>query len=581
MSTFNMIPLVLKPAYAYLDVEEWAKCANRIAEEVYPLLVSLKDERLRAIELEHLEKGMVNWRAIGFGRLVFASNFRSESSEQADSLRGIVRDRASRYVKLAKEIDRSKLVEIYDSTKIRFDKGKGAPFWNPGTDLGAGYLLAIIGRKLKNLDDIRDVMHEWSGGAPMIMSMYHRVQGGRKPVTTRAYQMGNLFASRESVMPKVRTVKAPPYVENNLAAGYYDLLKTLIMEAYPNRHLTDATQAATIARSYEYLFASDLTTADDTISAQTLEMWHEEVTIPLTEALEDLGVMEAWEGSLVRAYDLSLVRRDILCPARSSHEKACILSMIGGVKSGDRGTTAKDLDIIGARCELKRRRLKEAGIDCEYMSWGDDILVMSNDARAEAEWFKDVPSENHLWKDKVEPDSTYMAKHMPEGYSYFSRMVIRRLNREPHEEPSNAIGAALSIAASRDALAGVKGGARHPLIDHYIDVVEKTMPRYKTACAIARQADTLQLMHAYEQLKMNKTQQQRAAATLADLMRGTSSDDEADTEGGDEIEGIVAPHLYSARLQREVSPSMSVGELRREETKWELKMALRKMVQKK
>lgn len=574
LSTFNFTSLVPKPAYTYDTLEEWRQIMNKIVELTAPLVNDLANDRLRAIELEHLEKGLVNWRAQGYGRLLFASPFRSESTAQAEHLRPFIRKRWTAYRKVLEACTTTELLEVYLGTRIRLDKGKGAPFWNPGSDRGAGLLLGAIGRQIWDVDGIEETMHEWSQGAPMLLTMYSRIQGNRKKLAKRVLYGNSLYASGEWVGCKVRTVKAPPFVLNSLSAPGYDLLKWVILKAFPHRHLTDSRVAAQTAHPYRYLFASDLTTADDTISADTLEVWHEEMFAPFITYLLRRGVVTRKEARYLLAYDIHLIRTKILAPARTRNEGACIIEMVGGVKSGDRGTTDKDLDIIAALCDAKRTRLAEAGILCEYMSWGDDILIMSDNPKAESAWFSACDAENHLWKEKREPDSTYMSKHMPGGYSYFSRMLVRRINREPAEEPTNDIGAALSIRASLDALQGPSEA--HPLRDRYVAILRRAVPKLRVACEIAEHATTLELMHTYERLKMTRLQKMKAATTIQDLMRGTGGDDEADTDMEESL-FTGGPALYSEKVGGYVEASISERDLRKETTKWPLKTALRKM----
>jgi len=569
LKAFNFTPLVRRRAYAYASVEEWEGVMSNVAEEVGRLIRTLKsDAGLYAMERAHLEKAMVNWRAIGYGRLVFASNFRSESEAQAEALRPYARRRCTAMLKTLSS-DPARYKQVADAAVIRLNKGKGAPWFQPGTDHGAGLLLALLGRKVKRYSDLRDLLQE-RGGFPMEMMMFTRVQANRKEVPERSIIAGRVTQIGQMRACKIRTVKAPPFAENNVTAPIFEVMKQLEVDTWPERHVTDARKASAIAARGRSNFASDLSTADDTISLQTLEMWHEEQMVPLATALHELGVVERWQCEFTIEYDLKMMKRRILAPARNDGETACWLEMIGGVKSGDRGTTEKDLSIISSRNDASMDWCASHGIKVDYVSWGDDILVITDDARAKEVWFS-APGQSHLWIDKVEPDSTYMSKRMPDGYGYFSRMVARRVNREPHEEPTDDIGAALSIRASHDVLKGVSRA--HPLEGRYLQTLKRCVPRLRTACEIAERATTLELMRAYAQVERPK------GASVSERHL-TDQLEEEDTEYAEEMDSYLtelftAKPVYSKRLGRKVPAQLRESEVREEAKRWTTASILR------
>lgn len=570
MRAFNFNPLVKRRAYAYETVDEWAAIMTRVGEQCSALLSTKleNDPSLLAMEREHLEKGMVNWRAIGYGRLVFASDFVSRSEDQAAALRPFMRARCARILETL-NADPDRYAAVANSAVIRFNKGKGAPWWQPGTDHGSGLLLAIIGRKVRSYDALVDLLYAETG-IHLDMTMFMRVQANRNPVPKRSIVGGQVMQIGEEYLAKIRTVKAPPFVENNITAPVFDVFKQLEIDTWPRRHVTDAREAAAIAQSGTANFASDLSTADDTIGLETLEAWHEVYLAPLVHDLVKLNIIAAWVGDFTLAYDRAMQSRRILCPARNDNEQACWLTMTGGVKSGDRGTTIKDLTIIASRNDAAVAHCSASGIKADYMSWGDDILVMTDDAKARDVWFQ-TPGQQHLWKDKIEPDTTYMSKRMPQGYGYFTRMVARRINREPHEEPSDAIGAALSIRASADVLHGISES--HPLADFYIPLLRSAAPRLEAACGIAERATTLELMRAYSQLERPR----EARVTERHI---TDSMEEEDATYSEEMDAYLTElvgvkPVYSKKIGRYIPAQLNEEQVTKEAERWTLQSALR------
>jgi hypothetical protein len=381
----------------------------------------------------------------------------------------------------------------------------------------------------------------------------------------------------EKVASKVRTVKAPPFVENNVVAPCFELLKWLITMTWPERHVTEAKRACEIARRTANNFASDLSNADDNISAETLIAWHEEVLAPLLTEAEALGVIDATQLAFTLAYDERMISREIIAPARSLDEEACILKLHGGVKSGDRGTTVKDLDIIAARNDALKTTLGAGGVAVDYLSWGDDVVVLTNDARAKSAWFE-VDEQNHLWQDRPEADVTYMSKRLPQGHSYFMRMVSRRINREPAEEPSDIVGAALSVRASYDTLLGVS--EPHPWARHYFSTLESVAPRLRGAVSLARETTTLDLMRIYSSSRRPEVLGRKQFGHWLE-----SGLVEEDTETSDEWDAlsdllITEPSTYSKQLDRWLPANTTESAIREEAARWDTKTLLRTLARK-
>lgn len=527
---FNFTSQVNKRAYAYATLMEWTQCYGRFVDfyqsEVRPNLSGT----LLLAEDERVEKAGVNWRAIGIGRLLFASEFRSESEDQALDLRPIMVQRARRYLEALSALSDEDLLQRRYNSKIKINKGKGAPFWQGGTNRLAGLALAALSRKGLSLTDLRSELSDAAGGAPMIMTMYSRIQGNRKPVSRRRWVGNSIVTSGSMIACKVRTVKAPPFVENNVSAWFFDLLKDLAIAIWPERHVTDPNDVRAQTAKWDNFLATDLTTADDTIGLQLLEQMRELYIEPILLELARRGVCSDWERKFIIDYDASVADREILAPARSLEEDACVLRMIGGVKSGERGTTWKDLEAIAALTESRCSRLGQLGRDLDFLSWGDDVLVMSKAHLiiSPDDWAR-VTDGSHLWKDKVDVDPSFLARHIPGGYSYLSWMVARRLNRESAEEPSSALACALSISAAKNTLEG------HPLAHLYHPWIDHSFPRLRTANNLAARSDTITLANAYISGRRSIEPVQFSRSVDIDLFQEGGQNDEDEGVSGDSI----------------------------------------------
>lgn len=557
MRTQNFDPLIKRPAYAYETISEWAGVVDKTFTYYHDVIRPLiTDASLRSAEDAHAEKMLVSWRAVGLGRLAFANEFVSRSRSQAEELRPYTRRRTAKMLQLLRD---AKVVELlrqaYWTAPIKISKGKGAPFWRPGVDRVSGWALAALSRKIRDYDDMRDALSSAAGGTPMYMTMYRRVQASRKPVPRRFQAGGRLFAGGEMRGPKIRTVKAPPMAENSACAGVFQALKDLSVLAHPGKHVTDGKTASARAVQYRFHFATDLSTCDDRISEETLVMLREEMIEPVTQAFVRLGIIESWVQVFMMAYDEKVVTREILAPARTDAERACILMMIGGVKSGERGTTWKDLECVGARCDAAVEACAAAGVLVDYISWGDDVLVMSDDPRAGEIWMR--VSQKHLWKEEMDVDASFLSRHQPEGYAYFMRQVSRRINRESHEEPTSELNAALSIRASWDLLTHSPTGVPHPAAEHYVSMLRECVPKLRIACDMAESGSLLDLMRVYSGAYLPS-----GAPALEDA-RWMDNEGSEDSGFSDLAESLTrTPASYSKKLDRLIPAQISEADAR-------------------
>lgn len=406
-----------------------------------------------------------------------------------------MRIRGKSYSRYILDMSTMDLAKKFISAPIKLNKSKGAPWWKPGSDRSNGLVLALLSRKIDDFSNLTDWCMRYGDDYPLHMMMLKRTQAQRKPVPWRAVRFGSIVQMGQTRGPKTRTVKAPPFVYNNKVAPIFELMKDAAIESCYPRHLTRNSDIVSLASSYRYLFSSDLSTADDTVSLETLEMWRECIYVPFLDALVTKGILTEAERKFALDYDRYVAEADIYAPARTLDEQACILRMTGGIKSGYRGTTQQGIDIFGSRCDAIVHELYTQGIKATYVSWGDDVMVMSNDERAKTAWANN--DQRSLWKEEIDVGPSMLSKYMPYGYGFFMRYIARRLNREPHEEPQDMIGAALALKASELGLVDTPSGIAHPLAAYYYDVIHDCFPSYRPAISLAQSTSLIDLMVTY------------------------------------------------------------------------------------
>lgn len=460
--SYNFVCYDKAPAYCYTSWQEWRETMTRWAtfyyDSIRPRLVALKDDELLKWEDASVAKSMVNWRARGYGRLVFASDFESRSAEQADYIAQWMRVRGRRYVAEIMARSSAELSDIFWNATLHLDHGKGGPTWAPGRNTTAGLGLVAFAlrsqvgmRRIEELHRMRNI--------PVLMSMYSRVQWSQKEVPLRSFSAGQIHAEGAFRGPKVRTIKAPPLVLNAMITGYWHLMLHIAKEIWRDVHAVEPKHATSVQRRYRYSIAGDFSTFDDTVGVETLQLHRDEVQKPTLVALAAKGVINHTDIEGYLEIDEWIAEAEILAPARHVNEHACILRTVGGVKSGERGTTVKALDIVWCVNQALRERV---GRDFTDMSYGDDMLIMSDDPKALDRWAQHA-SEVPQFKIGVDDYALFLMRRAGRGYPGLARLCSRRINREPAEEARTAVEAALGIAAAAAALEPGAPLERHPL----------------------------------------------------------------------------------------------------------------------
>lgn len=493
---YNFTSIVQSRAYAYDDIKQWRVIMARILGWYDDNRHELKsDPGLLSAEDEQAEKGRVCWRARGFGRLTFSGAFSSHSTLQLQELEDEISILRRALIATAERMSLDDLTSAYLDAPIHVDKGKGAPFWQPGTDWEAGYLLAILGRLTKSYDELRDTLQQDTGVA-MHMTMFQRIQAARKKILARILQAGRVVADTPDDLPKVRTVKAPPYAENNVVAPTADVLKLVMLTTYPLQHTTDTALVQEILSAHESIWSTDLKTCDDRIGYELLTAV-DGIIGDVTAVLVRRGIVEPWRLDFVRDYNDSIRSRFIYAPGFKPSTPVVTLLMDGGVKSGDRYTTMKDMIAVHLRNELLKKAMARHGVKADYICWGDDVIWYGHDPRARATYeavLKEGVAQTH-WKEEIDVEPSFLMLRGRGGYGYFMRQLTRKVNREPHEEADNVVGAALSLKASYEKLTG-PFGVEHPWKHRWWEACS-LVPKLAAAIPLAQQLSVSELGALY------------------------------------------------------------------------------------
>jgi hypothetical protein len=188
--------------------------------------------------------------------------------------------------------------------------------------------------------------------------------------------------------------------------------------------------------------------------------------------------------------------------------------------------------------------LEQAGISkqTEFLSWGDDILLMSNSVIDVENWLS-VPAMQSLWKMGVDEDASFLSRHLPGGYSYFARMISRRVNREPAEEPLSILGCALSISAAWGTLKG------HPLEHRFLETLTHISPLFEDPVRLVRNSSLNSLMRTYGQARSSIEPYE-----ISRMQRDSSYEH-------DDFESLEGGSRYSERFKRELFASTTEAEV--------------------
>lgn len=481
-----------QPAFAYDSYGEWRRGVDAVCTMFDNLAITRgMDGRLLAQEREFFEKLRVNWRGRGIGTLCIADadELSCHNDEQAAALTPYFKRMAATYVaairKQGLHIPR-KLLE----GSIRSTRGKGAPFWIPGTDpLGSIALRAFCRRYYNNLTALERACRSIAPERELFtQTSYIRIQSSRG--LQRAWRVGAgrvLEPFGERVGPKVRRIAAQPFLLNHWIAPYGDILRTIMSEAPRGIHAGQVSPLIEVARkgAYKYIFATDLKSYDTTVAYETLRAFQEILVNPCVyEMYNILGARLAQQfciatPTLIDEIDQRMQTMSILTPSVDPDVGASLWPAEGQTRSGENLTSFKGTCIREAHGQIK---LLECGGDPNedvIFNYGDDTIVLTNNKKLVERWFE-TPTFLGL-KEVASPDSSFLMRRIPQGYAYLGRMVIACINREAKQEPRDQLACASAMAGRYALLNG------HPWQDRFFPMLHAYggPERFQRAVAVA------------------------------------------------------------------------------------------------
>jgi len=457
-----------REAFAYDTFTQWQQGVAAVVEYVTPLLHRLltEDMRLAGQEVEFLDKMQVNWRYRGSKTLVIepadVASHSCRNQAQALALTPFfktIRKRSDALYVANEATESARLAPV------RLDRGKGAPFWVPGTDPEGAIMLRSLVQRCRSAKEIEAVCRGITNPrTPVnVQTSYIRVQGSRTDTA------------------KIRRIAAIGFVYNHWWAPYAEVLRRLMK----TDHSGDVRDTLAVAGSWRYATAIDLKSYDTTVAYETHQALREYVILPLCRRIyadcSRAGVKGMVDPNGLSSIDELIITMGILTPSWNRLSSASIVPAVGQIRSGENPTSYKGTTINEARCRHKAQYLGARwGVDLITHNYGDDTILFCNDDR----WIEAWTSEPSLlgFNEVVAADASFLMRRVPDGYGYLGRMITACINREPRMEPDCSLRLASSIATRRVILRG------HPLSNHFIPSLRKyaaTAPdRFKLALAI-------------------------------------------------------------------------------------------------
>lgn len=472
-------------AFAYDTIPQWEEMTSQVQQRLWDALQPLRgrDPRLYAQELEFLEKMGVCWRSRGMGTLFVAdpSTLSLQEPDQAAALRPELRVLGQKMAAALRAIPSSELLDWYNGAVVRLDRGKGSPYWLPGTDTEGGIATARVVRDARTFKEIeRRINDAGDGTMGLIQTSDIRIQSARGRQPNYIVIDGEIEESGTRYAPKIRRIAAQPSATNYFWVPFANCMREVVARLPGNRNTGTVEPVIRSALKRKYSVAVDLKTYDLTVGVDLLDAWREEVAIPCGVSLVNRGVMQKFELERILDIDYNTQRMPVLLPPRNMREAGWIAQSIGELRSGENPTSLKGTTINRCRCNVKLREVGGSEIKTDVFNYGDDTIIQTDDARIIDKWIE--KAEFLGFKEEAAPDSTFLMKRVPYGYGYIGRMLMACIDREPKHEPSSTVAAAAAFATRYALLEG------HPLKPLFYDILDVggSPQRYKDAIAIAR-----------------------------------------------------------------------------------------------
>jgi hypothetical protein len=452
------------------------------------------DPRLRAQELEFIDKMQVCWRLPGYGMLhePDVTKYSHHDQAQAEILKPHFRQLARTYINHLSKLGPRKVRALIDEGPVKLDRGKGAPYWSPRTDRAVTLAYGRLAKEAVSHDDLEEmVMSAGQARLPFVQTSYVRIDRSRKPVPRYVPYEGALISQGEQIAAKVRRIGAMPFAVNHLWAGVGNLLRTL-MSSIDQRNTGTLDPAISAgSRPGVHVVAIDLAGFDTTVSYETLTAFRIYFLAPVLDYLVAIGAQSAREAALLLDCDAAFQRYQILVPPWNTSEVARLVDAMGQVRSGENLTSLKGTLINRCRLDAKLASLDpSATTETQMFNYGDDSLLVTNSGALVNEWAATPNFGGFV--ETVAPDATFLMRRIPWNHGYIGRMIGACVNRESHQEPAGVLSAAAAFATRRDLLRG------HPAADQFLPLINRWQRNreWSLAVATANGADGVTLSHA-------------------------------------------------------------------------------------
>lgn len=466
--------VIKQPGFFYQSLAEWEDVIERVlgyAERAVEQ--SSLDTPFKEAELAHLAAGRVNWRVPGSGRQLEWKPYDIDSDAQATALTPFLKAKGDKYASWIDMLPSQALNELLNASVV-LNKGKGAPLYIPGSDVAGGALLckaAFTAYATDGLDGVTALAESLrQGGVGLLMTMYRRIQGGRKPVDWYLRdESGWLSVKQRAILAKVRDVKASPSLLNMLTAPATAVVKWC-QRCTSSAHDGSALYAGDAFTAFHgAALAVDFSTFDDTVSWQTRAAWRKYVLEPCCAALKRAAAVLTNVASDVRhmvdvlcdaAVDIDEWgdTAPLLIPPRHEGEVACVVQRRGGIRSGEYNTSVKGSDIASAAGEFA---IMATGGRGYHINQSDDQLFFGASPDVE----KAMADIALVATTPAEP--AYLMRHLPGAFMYLGRALAGVINSEVASEPRTWLAATASVSLRFQALRG------HPLANVFAEALNQ------------------------------------------------------------------------------------------------------------
>lgn len=540
-------------AFAWDTLAEWRSMTAQAMSEAYAAVASITDERLRLQEVNFIDKMAVCWRVKGLGSLLMPNELIVRNAAQARELTPYLRRYGLQLIKLLSATQPSALAQLYWLSTIPVNRGKGSPYWLPGSLAGAEFAFYKIARQATTVTELDELLMR-AGNAVMrpSISLYSRLQSA-KAQRPAAVKHGNVVLPSDVLvwLCKIRKIQALPFAYNIEFAGPLAVIMAAV-KSLDDRNTGSIDAAMRLGRTYRFAVARDLETYDDTVSIETLDALREYVTNPCLRLLRRAGLPIRTE--YLSELDDHINRLPMLGPSWDTGWGGALIKKEGGITSGKRATSYEGTVINRCRCDAKLAAM-DASAYC--VNQGDDTLIFSNAASAGDDWDR-TPSLG--FRETAGIDRSLLMRRIPEGHSYYGRMLIACIQREVPSEPRDYVTAAAGIAVRQALLRGPANGTAHPLADAFLPALRRLGGRLAIAAQIATDVSMDDLLRSLAVQAATRNDQQQLDELIGHALFSSVL---SETTGRALLTLNRALHGRSHRSIREIavgSASMTLGD---------------------